>query len=239
MSGHSKWATIHRKKGELDAARGKIFQKIAKEIYVAAKGTNGDPDSNPALRAVIEKARGNNMPKENIQKAIDKAVGNGDAENYEQVRYEGYASGGVALMIDCLTDNRNRTAMLVRSTLTKKGGNLGTDGSVSYLFERKGVIVIDKELDEDTIMLTSLDNGAIDVVVNDDSYEIYTTTDSFLKVKDALEEIGVKEFITSEITFVAKNTISLDDDTKEKVLELVEQLDDLDDVQNVYHNLEV
>ncbi len=239
MSGHSKWATIHRKKGELDAARGKIFQKIAKEIYVAAKGTNGDPDSNPALRAVIEKARGNNMPKENIQKAIDKAVGNGDAENYEQVRYEGYASGGVALMIDCLTDNRNRTAMLVRSTLTKKGGNLGTDGSVSYLFERKGVIVIDKELDEDTIMLTSLDNGAIDVVVNDDSYEIYTTTDSFLKVKDALEELGVKEFITSEITFVAKNTISLDDDTKEKVLELVEQLDDLDDVQNVYHNLEV
>ena len=239
MSGHSKWATIHRKKGELDAARGKIFQKIAKEIYVAAKGTNGDPDSNPALRAVIEKARGNNMPKENIQKAIDKAGGNGDAENYEQVRYEGYASGGVALMIDCLTDNRNRTAMLVRSTLTKKGGNLGTDGSVSYLFERKGVIVIDKELDEDTIMLTSLDNGAIDVVVNDDSYEIYTTTDSFLKVKDALEELGVKEFITSEITFVAKNTISLDDDTKEKVLELVEQLDDLDDVQNVYHNLEV
>ena len=239
MSGHSKWATIHRKKGELDAARGKIFQKIAKEIYVAAKGTNGDPDSNPALRAVIEKARGNNMPKENIQKAIDKAVGNGDAENYEQVRYEGYASGGVALMIDCLTDNRNRTAMLVRSTLTKKGGNLGTDGSVSYLFERKGVIVIDKELDEDTIMLTSLDNGAIDVVVNDDSYEIYTTTDSFLKVKDALEELGVKEFITSEITFFAKNTISLDDDTKEKVLELVEQLDDLDDVQNVYHNLEV
>ncbi len=239
MSGHSKWATIHRKKGELDAARGKIFQKIAKEIYVAAKGTNGDPDSNPALRAVIEKARGNNMPKENIQKAIDKAIGAGDAENYEQVRYEGYASGGVALMIDCLTDNRNRTAMLVRSTLTKKGGNLGTDGSVSYLFERKGVIVIDKKLDEDTIMLTALDNGAVDVVVNDDSYEIYTTTDSFLKVKDALEILGVKEFITSEITFIAKNTINLDDETKEKVLELVEQLDDLDDVQNVYHNLEV
>ena len=129
--------------------------------------------------------------------------------------------------------------MLVRSTLTKKGGNLGTDGSVSYLFERKGVIVIDKKLDEDTIMLTALDNGAVDVVVNDDSYEIYTTTDSFLKVKDALEILGVKEFITSEITFIAKNTINLDDETKEKVLELVEQLDDLDDVQNVYHNLEV
>ena len=148
MSGHSKWATIHRKKGELDAQRGKLFQKIAKEIYVAAKGTNGDPDSNPALRAVIEKARGNNMPKDNIQKAIDKSVGGQGGEDYEQIRYEGYASGGVALMIDCLTDNRNRTAMLVRSTLTKRGGNLGTDGSVSYLFARKGVIVIDKTITE-------------------------------------------------------------------------------------------
>lgn len=237
MSGHSKWATIHRKKGELDAARGKIFQKIAKEIYVAARGTNGDPDSNPALRAVIEKARGNNMPKDNIQKAIDKAVGGQGGEDYEQIRYEGYASGGVALMIDCLTDNRNRTAMLVRSTLTKRGGNLGTDGSVSYMFERKGVIVIDKSVDEDTVMMVALDNGAEDVIVNDENYEIYTTTDSFLKVKDALTETGVKEFITSEITFVANNLIELDDETTEKVLDLVAQLEDIDDVQNVYHNL--
>jgi len=237
MSGHSKWATIHRKKGELDAQRGKLFQKIAKEIYVAAKGTNGDPDSNPALRAVVEKARGNNMPKDNIQKAIDKAVGGAGGEDYEQIRYEGYASGGVALMIDCLTDNRNRTAMLVRSTLTKRGGNLGTDGSVSYLFARKGVIVIDKTLDEDTVMMTALDNGAEDVIVNDDNYEIYTTTDSFLKVKDALSSIGVNEFITSEITFVANNLIELDSETTEKVLDLVSQLEDIDDVQNVYHNL--
>jgi len=237
MSGHSKWATIHRKKGELDAARGKVFQKLAKEIYVAARGTNGDPDSNPALRAVIEKARGNNMPKDNIQKAIDKAVGGQGGEDYEQIRYEGYASGGVALMIDCLTDNRNRTAMLVRSTLTKKGGNLGTDGSVSYMFERKGVIVTDKEIDEDTIMMTALDNGAEDVIVNDENYEIYTTTDAFLKVKDALTEIGVKEFITSEITFVANNLVELDDETTEKVQELVAMLEDIDDVQNVYHNL--
>lgn len=237
MSGHSKWATIHRKKGELDAARGKVFQKIAKEIYVAARGTNGDPDSNPALRAVIEKARGNNMPKDNIQKAIDKAVGGQDGEDYEQIRYEGYASGGVALMIDCLTDNRNRTAMLVRSTLTKRGGNLGTDGSVSYMFERKGVIVIDKSVDEDTVMMVALDNGAEDVIVNDENYEIYTTTDSFLKVKDALTETGVKEFITSEITFVANNLIELDEENTEKVLDLVTQLEDIDDVQNVYHNL--
>lgn len=239
MSGHSKWATIHRKKGELDAARGKIFQKLAKEIYVAARGTNGDPDSNPSLRAVIEKARGNNMPKDNIQKAIDKAVGSNGGEEYEQVRYEGYASGGVALMIDCLTDNRNRTAMLVRSTLTKRGGNLGTDGSVSYLFERKGVIVIDKTLSEDDVMMTSLDNGALDVIVNDDSYEIYTPTDAFLKVKDALVELGVKDFITSEITFVANNLIELDEETTNKVLDLVEQLEDIDDVQNVYHNLSI
>lgn len=239
MSGHSKWATIHRKKGELDAQRGKVFQKIAKEIYIAARGTNGDPDSNPSLRAVIEKARSNNMPKDNIQKAIDKAVGGAGGEDYESVRYEGYASGGVALMIDCLTDNRNRTAMLVRSTLTKKGGNLGTDGSVSYMFERKGVIVIDKELDEDTIMMVALDNGALDVIVNDDTYEIYTNSNDFLKVKDALADAGVKEFLTSEITFVPKNTIELDDETSDKVLELVSLLEDIDDVQNVYHNLSV
>ena len=239
MSGHSKWATIHRKKGELDAQRGKIFQKIAKEIYIAAKGTNGDPNANPGLRAVLEKARSNNMPKDNIQKAIDKAVGGNGSEDYESIRYEGYAAGGVALMIDCLTDNRNRTAMLVRSTLTKKGGNLGTDGSVSYLFERKGVIVTDKSLDEDTVMMVALDNGALDVVVNEDSYEIYTSSNDFLKVKDALEEAGVKEFITSEITFVPNNYIELDPETSEKVTELVDMLEDIDDVQNVYHNLSV
>ena len=208
MSGHSKWATIHRKKGELDAARGKVFQKLAKEIYVAARGTNGDPLSNPGLRAVIEKARG-------------------------------YGPSGVAIMIDCLTDNRNRTAMLVRSTLTKRGGNLGTDGSVSYLFERKGVIVIDKVLDEDTVMMTALDNGALDVITNEDSYEIYTSPEDFLKVKDALVELGVNEFLTSEITFVPKNSIELDDEASEKVMTLVEQLEDIDDVQNVYHNLSI
>ena len=237
MSGHSKWATIHRKKGELDAQRGKIFQKIAKEIYIAARGTNGDPDANPSLRAVIEKARSNNMPKDNIQKAIDKAVGGAGGEDYESIRYEGYASGGVAIMVDCLTDNRNRTAMLVRSTLTKKGGNLGTDGSVSYLFERKGVIVTDKTLDEDTVMMTALDSGAYDVVVNDDTYEIYTAPNDFLKVKDALTAAGVSEFITSEITFVPNDYIELDDETSEKVVELIETLEDIDDVQNVYHNL--
>ncbi len=237
MSGHSKWATIHRKKGELDAARGKIFQKIAKEIYVAAKGTNGNPDDNPGLRAVLEKARSNNMPKDNIQKAIDKAVGGAGGEEYESVRYEGYGPSGVALMIDCLTDNRNRTAMLVRSTLTKRGGNLGTDGSVSYLFERKGVIVTDKSVDEDEAMMVALDNGALDFVVNDDNYEIYTPVEDFIKVKEALEELGVKEFITSEVTFVASNLIELDEEQTEKVQNLIDTLEDIDDVQNVYSNL--
>lgn len=237
MSGHSKWATIHRKKGELDAARGKVFQKIAKEIYVAAKGTNGNPDDNPGLRAVLEKARSNNMPKDNIQKAIDKAVGGAGGEEYESVRYEGYGPSGVALMIDCLTDNRNRTAMLVRSTLTKRGGNLGTDGSVSYLFERKGVIVTDKSVDEDEAMMVALDNGALDFVVNDDNYEIYTLVEDFIKVKEALEELGVKEFITSEVTFVASNLIELDEEQTEKVQNLIDTLEDIDDVQNVYSNL--
>ena len=237
MSGHSKWATIHRKKGELDAARGKVFQKIAKEIYVAAKGTNGNPDDNPGLRAVLEKARSNNMPKDNIQKAIDKAVGGAGGEEYESVRYEGYGPSGVALMIDCLTDNRHRTAMLVRSTLTKRGGNLGTDGSVSYLFERKGVIVTDKSVDEDEAMMVALDNGALDFVVNDDNYEIYTPVEDFIKVKEALEELGVKEFITSEVTFVASNLIELDEEQTEKVQNLIDTLEDIDDVQNVYSNL--
>ena len=237
MSGHSKWATIHRKKGELDQQRGKVFQKIAKEIYVAARGTNGDPNSNASLRAVLEKARANNMPKDNIEKAIQKAVGGAGEENYESVRYEGYAPGGVAIMIDCLTDNRNRTAMMVRSTLTKKGGNLGTDGSVSYLFERKGVITIPKALDEDTVMMTALDNGALDVITEDEDYLIYTKSEDLLTVKDALTAAGVEEFTTCETSFVPNNEIELDEETSNKVMELVEQLEEIDDVQDVYHNM--
>lgn len=149
MSGHSKWATIHRKKGLIDAARGKVFQKLAKEIMVAAKGGSPDPDQNAALRLAVDKAKAQNMPKENINKAIEKATGSNDAANYESVRYEGYGHGGVAFMVDCLTDNRNRTASQVRSAFTKAGGNLGTDGSVSYMFERRGSIVIPADYDED------------------------------------------------------------------------------------------
>lgn len=237
MSGHSKWATIHRKKGLIDAERGKVFQKLAKEIYVAAKGTNGDPDMNPSLRMVIEKCRSQNMPKDNIQKAIDKAIGAGANENYESVRYEGYGPAGTAFMVDCLTDNRNRTAMLVRTAFTKKGGNLGTDGSVSYMFDRKGVIVVEKTIDEDTLMMTVLDAGADDFVVNDDTYEVYTTPDTFLSVKEAMENAGVKEFLTSEITFVAQNQVEVaDEETREKIYNLIDALEEIDDVQDVYHN---
>lgn len=239
MSGHSKWATIHRKKGLIDAERGKVFQKIAKEIMVAARGTNGDIETNASLRAVVEKARSNNMPKDNIQKAIDKAIGAGEDVNFENIRYEGYASGGVAIMVDCLTDNRNRTAMLVRSTLTKHGGNLGTDGSVSYMFKRLGVIEMENKYDFDKIMDIAINNDAIDVLDCGDVYTIYTEPNDFIKVKESLEKEGITEFLTSEITYVADNKISLDDEKSEKVMNLIDALNDIEDVSSVYHNLDV
>ncbi len=239
MSGHSKWATIHRKKGLIDAERGKIFQKLAKEIMVAARGTNGDIESNAALRAVVEKARSNNMPKDNIMKAIDKATGASGDVNFEAIRYEGYATGGVAIMVDCLTDNRNRAAMLVRSTLTKHGGNLGTDGSVSYMFKRLGVIEIENKFDFEKIMDIAINNDALDVIDDEDVYIVYTEPNNFVNVKSALESEGINEFITSEITYVADNKITLDDEKCEKVMNLIDALNDIDDVQAVYHNLEV
>ena len=237
MSGHSKWATIHRKKGLIDAARGKVFQKLAKELYVAAKSGTPDPDSNAALRLVVEKAKAANMPKDNIEKAIDKAKGAANGENYESIRYEGYGPGGVAIMVDCLTDNRNRTASAVRSTFSKRGGNLGTDGSVSYIFERKGIIVIPSDYDEDEVMLTALDAGALDMENNGDTYLITTPSDKFIAVKDALANIGVAEFLTSEVTFVPNNEVELDDETKGKVYNLIEALEDIDDVGDVHHNM--
>lgn len=238
MSGHSKWAKIHRAKGAADAARGKVFQKLAKELYVAARGTNGNIDDNPSLRMVVEKCRSQNMPKDNIQKAIDKACKSAGGEDYETIRYEGYAPSGIAVMVDCLTDNRNRTASFVRSTFTKRGGNLGTDGSVSYLFNRQGVIVIEKTLDEDDVMMTCLDSGADDIITEDDSFVIYTAPDKFLTVKKALEDMDAV-FITSEITYVASNTIEIEDEeVKEKVYALIDALEELDDVNAVYHNME-
>lgn len=239
MSGHSKWSTIKRKKGAIDAERSKIFQKLAKELYVAAKSGDTDPASNPALRMVVEKAKAENMPKANIQSAIDKAKSKANDENYETIRYEGYGPGGIALMIDCLTDNRNRTASFVRSTLTKRGGNLGTDGSVSYLFERKGLIILSKEYDEDKLMEDVLELDILDFVSEEDGYEIYTLPNDFIGVKDALTEKGYDNYIMSEVTFIPNNYVELDEETSEKALSLIEQLEDIDDVQNVYHNLDI
>ena len=238
MSGHSKWSTIKRKKGAIDSERSKVFQKLAKELYVAAKSGDPNPDNNSALRMVIEKAKSENMPKANIESAINKAIGKGNEENYEAIRYEGYAPGGIAIMIDTLTDNKNRTAGFVRSTLTKRGGNLGTDGSVSYLFERKGVIVLEKEYDEDKFMEDVLSLDILDFISDEDSYTIYTEPNNFVEIKTAINDLGYDKFIVSEVTFVPNSYISLDEETSEKVTLLIDALNDLDDVQAVYHNLE-
>ena len=239
MSGHSKWSTIKRKKGAIDAERGKVFAKLAKEIYVAAKSGDPDPVNNASLRMVIEKAKAENMPKSNIQNAIDKAKQKGNGENYESVRYEGYGPSGIAIMIDCLTDNRNRTASFVRSTLTKRGGNLGTDGSVSYLFKRKGILILDKKYDENKLMEDVLELDIDDFVSNDDGYEITTEPNQFLSVKDSLLAKGYDEFVMSEVTYIPDNYISLDGENNEKALSLIESLEDIDDVQAVYHNLDI
>ncbi len=239
MSGHSKWSTIKRKKGAIDSERSKVFQKLAKELMVAAKSGDPNPENNPSLRMVVEKAKAENMPKANIESAINKAKNQGVGENYEQIRYEGYGPGGIAIMIDCLTDNKNRTAGFVRSTLTKRGGNLGTDGSVSYLFERKGIIVLDKVYEEDKLMEDILDLNILDFIVDEDSFIIYTEPNSFIEVKDSLEEKGYNSFLVSEVTFIPNNYISLDEETTEKVNNLIDALNDLDDVQSVYHNLEM
>lgn len=238
MSGHSKWSTIKRKKGAIDAERSKIFQKLAKELYVAAKSGDPDPTNNAQLRMVIEKAKASNMPKSNIESAIAKAMNKNNSENYEEVRYEGYGPAGIAIMVDCLTDNKNRTASFVRSTFTKKNGNLGTDGSVSYMFKRKGLIVLENVYEENKFLEDVLNLPVLDVLYDDDII-IYTKPEDFIMVKEELEKNGYDKFITSEVTFIPDNYIKLNEEEEEKVLSLIESLEDIEDVQNVYHNLEM
>ena len=238
MSGHSKWSTIKRKKGAIDAERSKIFQKLAKELYVAAKSGDPDPTNNAQLRMVIEKAKASNMPKSNIESAIAKAMNKNNSENYEEVRYEGYGPDGIAIMVDCLTDNKNRTASFVRSTFTKKNGNLGTDGSVSYMFKRKGLIVLENVYEEDKFLEDVLNLPVLDVLYEEDII-IYTKPEDFITVKEKLEKIGYDKFITSEVTFIPDNYIKLNEEEEEKALSLIESLEDIEDVQNVYHNLEM
>ena len=238
MSGHSKWAKIHRQKGLIDQQRGKVFQRIAKEIYIAAKGTNGKIEDNPSLRLVVDKAKALNMPKDNIEKAINKAIGAGDTEQLEEIMYEGYGSGGVAIMVYCLTDNKNRSAMLVRSTFTKHGGNLGTSGSVSYLFKRKGVIEFSKELmDYEKMLETALMAGALDTASTEENYIIYTEPEDLNTVKEAFVAEGINSFEKLDVEFVPDTTIEGDDEFYEKNGKLIEALEDIDDVQSIYHNL--
>lgn len=236
MAGHSKWANIRHRKGAQDAKRGKIFSKLIREITVAAKMGGGDPDSNPRLRTAIDKALGQNMTKDTIDRAVKRGAGDTETENYEELRYEGYGPGGVAVMVDCLTDNRNRTVGEVRHAFTKRGGNLGTDGSVAYLFTKQGVLSYPAGSDEDRIMELALEAGAEDVVTNDDgSIDVITTPEAFVDVKEAVVAAGLAPE-NSDITMTPSTTVELELEDAQKVMGLIDMLEDLDDVQNVYTN---
>jgi YebC/PmpR family DNA-binding regulatory protein len=240
MSGHSKWSTIKRKKGAADAKRGALFGKLSKAITVAAREGGGDMEMNPALHLAVQKAKDGNMPNDNIQRAIDKGTGAGaDAETYERITYEGYAPGGVAVLVDVLTDNRNRAASDVRYIFSKNGGKLGTSGSVAYLFERKGVILVPKEsTDEDELMVVALEAGAEDVEEQENDYRVVTAAEDFTAVREALGEASVK-FENAEITMVPQNSIDLDAGTARQTLRLIDTLEENDDVQEVYANFDI
>ncbi|ACJ33088.1 YebC/PmpR family DNA-binding transcriptional regulator [Anoxybacillus flavithermus] len=240
MAGHSKWKNIQRRKNAQDAKRGKLFMKLAKEIYVAAKMGGGDPTTNATLRLAIEKAKSANMPNENIERAIKKATGNQEHTHYEEIRYEGYGPGGVAVMVICLTDNKNRTASNVRVAFSKNGGNLGETGCVSYLFDRKGLIVIAREnlhIDEDDMLLQAIEAGADEMETTEDSFEIYTSPEQFEQVKNTLAAQGFT-FATAEITMIPQTYTTLTGDDLTKMLKLIDMLEDDDDVQEIYHNLD-
>ncbi|MGR9086893.1 MAG: YebC/PmpR family DNA-binding transcriptional regulator [Gammaproteobacteria bacterium] len=239
MAGHSKWANIKHRKAGQDAKRGKIFTKLLREISVAVKGGGPDPASNPTLRTAIDKALGSNMRRDTIDNAIKKASGPQEGVNYEEVRYEGYGPGGVAVMVDCLTDNRNRTVGEVRHAFSKSGGNLGTDGSVAYLFSKVGIISYADSVDEDALMEAALDAGAEDVITNDDrSIDVMTTPENYLEVKEALIASGF-EPDNAEVTMQAATNTDLTAEDAEKMLRLIDRLEDLDDVQNVYSNADI
>lgn len=240
MAGHSKWANIKHRKGAQDAKRGKIFTKLIREISVAAKGSGGgDPANNPSLRTAIDKALGANMKRDTIDNTIKKAIGAIDGVVYEEVRYEGYGPGGTAVMVDCLTDNRNRTVGEVRHAFSKSGGNLGTDGSVAYLFRKVGMISYSSDVDEDAIIEAAMEAGAEDVVANDDgSIDVMTSPEDYLAIKDAMIAAGFQPE-NAEVTMNAATKTELDAETAEKMLRLIDRLEDLDDVQDVYSNADI
>lgn len=240
MAGHSKWANIKHKKAANDKKRGKLWTKLIREITVAAKeGQTSDPNAAPRLRLAWDKGLAANMPKDTIEKAAKRGAGELEAVNYEEIRYEGYGPGGIAIIVDCMTDNRNRTVSEVRHAFTKSGGNLGTDGSVSYMFNKIGILSFAPGADEDAIMEAALDAGAEDVIVNDDaSIDVMTTPDEYPQVKDGLEAAGLVAD-NAEVTFKADNLTPVDGEQAEKVLAMVDRLEDLDDVQEVFTNADI
>lgn len=239
MAGHSKWANTKHRKAAQDAKRGKIFTKIIRELVTAARLGGGDVGSNPRLRAAVDKALANNMTRDTLNRAIARGVGGDDDAQMETIIYEGYGPGGTAVMVECLSDNRNRTVSEVRHAFTKTGGNLGTDGSVAYLFTKRGVISFAPGLSEDNIMDAALEAGADDVITYDDgAIDVYTTPDAFGEVKDALEAAGLTPE-ASEVVLVPSTRADLDAETAPKLLRLIDMLEDSDDVQEVYHNGEI
>lgn len=240
MSGHSKWSTIKHKKGATDAKRGKIFTKLIKEITVAARmGGGGDPEANPRLRRALSSARSQNMPKDTFERAIKKGTGELEGVNYEEILYEGYGPGGVAVLVECLTDNRNRTIAEVRQAFGKAGGNVGTDGCVAWMFDKKGLITVSKEdSDEDTLMEVALDAGAEDIKEEADSFDIITEPSDFDAVKEAIDVAGIK-YELAEITMIPQTLTKIEGKEAEQMIRFMEVLDDSDDVQKFYCNADI
>jgi len=237
MAGHSKWANIKRRKSAVDAKKGKIFTKIGREIAVAVREGGPDPTTNSKLRDVIAKAKANNMPNDTIERSIKKAAGEADGANYEEITYEGYGPSGVAVIVETMTDNKNRTAGDMRHYFDKFGGNLGANGCVSWMFDKKGLIVIenDGKIDEDQLMMDALDAGAEDFNTEDEYYEIITSPEDFSTVREALEAKGYT-FASAEVTMIPQSTVTLNEEDAIKMRKLIDHLEDNDDVQNVYHN---
>ncbi|ERJ18501.1 hypothetical protein T35B1_10596 [Salinisphaera shabanensis T35B1] len=239
MAGHSKWANIQHRKNAQDKKRGKVFTKIIREITVAARMGGGDPNDNPRLRLAWDKALAANMPKDNIERAVKRGTGDGQADNYEEIRYEGYGPNGVAIMVDCMTDNKNRTVSEVRYTFNRNGGNLGADGSVAYLFDRKGVLTYGPDNDDEDVLAPALDAGAEDLVEYEDgSFDVLTAPDDYNTVKAAVEAAGFAPD-AGDVTMRPATTVELQGEDAQSCLKLLDALEDLDDVQNVYSNVEL
>jgi len=239
MSGHSKWHTIKHKKGAADAKRGRVFTRIIKELTVAARAAGGDPDTNPRLRTIVAEAKQANMPAENIKRAIRRGTGEEPGVQYEEITYEGYGPGGVALIIEAMTDNKNRTVGEIRHMLTKYGGDLGQSNSVAWMFEKKGYIVIEKaKATEDTLMSAALDAGADDLRDDGDSWEVLSAPDAFPAVKEAVEKLGI-ETVSAQVAMLPKNFVSLEGKAAQSMLKLLDLIEDHDDVQHVWSNMDV